>query len=334
VPITTEDMLHGAGPSLKLLRSELERRWSAAPDPISEIGRYALLPPGKMLRPLLLLESAAAVGGDRHMVLPAALAIEYLHVGSLIHDDVIDKDDMRRGRPSVPARYGVANAIVAGDRLLMAIFSALADCAERGVPEHRVLKVQRILVQTGTDLCHGQALEEQQCGVLDRGLDPYFTVIGLKTGALFRGTCRIGAILGGASHREEQALDSFAKHLGVAFQIYDDLLPYLADSTTVGKPSTSDIVNRRSTFPVLLGYELSNDADRRGIELAVSGELPAEPAYDTLKEILHRTGALESSQLRATAEVDNALRALEEVPSSPSTELLGRIARRAVARES
>jgi geranylgeranyl pyrophosphate synthase len=172
------------------------------------------------------------------------------------------------------------------------------------------------------DLCHGQALEEQQSGTLDRGMSPYLQMIGLKTGSLFRGACRVGSILAGGSVRVEKALDRFAEHLGLAFQMKDDLLPYVSDSTASGKPKTSDVVNRRPTFPVLLGYESASNADRRDIETALSGQLPAEQAYDVLRELLHRTGALESAQGRVLAEVRAAQDALGEIPHSPSTQLL------------
>ncbi|MBV9846691.1 MAG: polyprenyl synthetase family protein [Kutzneria sp.] len=318
---------------VRMLRADLERRWSSASGRVHEISRYALLPAGKLLRPLLLLESARAVGGASPAVVSAALGVEYLHVGSLVHDDVIDNDELRRGRPSVLARNGVADAIVTGDALLLTMFVALTECVDHGVPAAAVLEAVRVLAEAGVDLCRGQAMESDMVGNLDCGLDRYLTMIGLKTGALFRGACHSGALLGGGSPAQVQLMARFGEHLGLAFQIHDDLLSYIADSEVLGKPTASDVTNRRPTYPVLIAYQVAGPADRARLELALSGQLSETDAYGLMKELLDTTGALALTRERAAHEVRLATGCLADLPGEDGVAVLAAIAESSINRE-
>lgn len=312
------------------LHRELRSRWSGSADRVPDIAGYALLNPGKMLRPLLLIAAAEAVGGDWPSVLPAALAVEYLHVATLIHDDVIDDDELRRGRPSVHARYGMADALVTGDFLILTMFSTLSECAGRPAA---TLEAARVLAVAGADVCRGQAREAELVGDPACPITDYEQMIALKTGALFRGACRAGAILGSGSPDQVEAITRYAEHLGVAFQIYDDLLPYLADADHTGKPSTSDVSNLRPTFPVLTGYRSATPEDRRLFTEALSGRLPAEDAYRLVCELLDRTGALAAGRDRATAEIALARENLSGLPGAAGVDLLGAIAALSIERD-
>lgn len=328
-------LLHelSSSPMAASLRRELLDRWPSTPDRVREISRYALLAPGKALRPLLLVASADAVGGSYDGVLPAAMAVEYLHVATLIHDDVIDDDEFRRGQHSVHARYGKADAIVTGDYLILTMFTALAECVERGVPEAAVLEAVRVLADAGADVCRGQAKEAELTSDPSSSFADYETMIALKTGALFRGVCRAGAILGGAGPEHTEAVTRFAEHLGLAFQMYDDLLPYLWDSGTTGKPHTSDIDNLRPTFPVLLGYEAAGRQDRERFAEALSGRLPTAEAYALMRGLLESTGALRRGRARAKAEAALAREQLAGLPSSEGVGLLMAVAELSINRD-
>ncbi|MBL1114180.1 polyprenyl synthetase family protein [Streptomyces sp. 110] len=329
------DPLAGAAPTMELLLRELDRRWPREAERLHQISRYALLPAGKLLRPLLLMESAEAVGGGGPAVVPAALSVEYLHVGSLVHDDVIDGDTMRRGRPSVVARYGTTDAIVTGDALMLGMFGVLTDGAEDagGLPPGRVLGAVRVFARAGVDLCRGQAMEGELRGDLGCGLDRYLTMSALKTGALFRAACRGGAILGGGSPAQQHALTSYAEHLGLAFQMHDDLLPYTSDSRTTGKSALSDIAAARPTFPVLLCHAMAGAPARARLEAALGGALPAADALRTVHELLETTGALTAARDRATAEADRAKSCLEPLPRSRATAVLAAVADLSVSRD-
>ncbi len=329
------DPLAEAAPTVELLLRELDRRWPPEAERLHQISRYALLPAGKLLRPLLLMESAEAVGGGGSAVVPAALSVEYLHVGSLVHDDVIDGDAMRRGRPSVVARYGTADAIVTGDALMLGMFGVLTDGAEeaRGLPPGRVLGAVRVFARAGVDLCRGQAMEGELRGDLGCGLDRYLTMSSLKTGALFRAACRGGAILGGGTPAQQHALTAYAEHLGLAFQMHDDLLPYTSDPRTTGKSALSDIAAARPTFPVLLCHAMAGAPGRARLEAALGGALPAADALRTVHELLETTGALDAARDQATAQADRAKSCLAELPRSRATAVLAAVADLSVSRD-
>ncbi|MGA6154104.1 polyprenyl synthetase family protein [Stenotrophomonas sp. NPDC087984] len=324
-----------AAPTMELLLRELDRRWPPEAERLHQISRYALLPAGKLLRPLLLMESAEAVGGGGPAVVPAALSVEYLHVGSLVHDDVIDGDAMRRGRPSVVARYGTADAIVTGDALMLGMFGVLTDGAEEagGLPPGRVLGAVRVFARAGVDLCRGQAMEGELRGDLGCGLDRYLTMSSLKTGALFRAACRGGAILGGGTPAQQHALTAYAEHLGLAFQMHDDLLPYTSDPRTTGKSALSDIAAARPTFPVLLCHAMAGAPGRARLEAALGGALPAGDALRTVHELLEATGALDAARDQATAQADRAKSCLAELSRSRATAVLAAVADLSVSRD-
>ncbi len=315
-----------------LLRAELERRWPGDGATLDRLARHALLPAGKLLRPLLLLESARAVGGSAEPLLPAALGVEYLHVGSLVHDDVIDGDALRRGRPTVAAGHGSAQAVVAGDALILGAFAVLAECGELGLPAAPLLETVRVLARAGLDLCHGQLAEAELCGDIDCGTDRYLRMCALKTGALFRGACRAGAVLGGGSPAQQAALGRYAEHLGLAFQLHDDLLPYVADAAVTGKPALSDLANRRPTFPLLSGYRLAGPDGREVLRRALEGAVPAREAFGPVAAVLAETGALEAAAGRALLEARRAKDALVSLPGADPAGVLAGAADLAVER--
>ena len=327
----TETMTADSAALVAKLNQALAERWSPGADRLREITRYALLTPGKMLRPLLLMAATEAVGGDCTQVLPAALAVEYLHVATLIHDDVIDDDELRRGQPSVHARYGMADALVAGDYLILSMFSTLAECAD--IPAAATLEASRVLAVAGADVCRGQAREAELASDPSCPITDYEAMIALKTGALFRGACRAGAILGGGTPGQVEAITSYAEHLGIAFQIYDDLLPYLAESATTGKPKTSDVANLRPTYPVLLGYHNATPAQRRRFTEALSGTLPLETAYSSMRDLLTTTKALHQSRTRAATEITLARESLLGLPGPTGVGLLTAVAELSIDRD-
>jgi len=307
----------------RLLHSELGRRWPETSDQLTEIARYALLPAGKLLRPLMTLHAAEAVGGEPSEVLSAALGMEYLHVATLVHDDIIDADALRRGRPAVPTAYGIPNAIVAGDHLIFSAFAALAD--EPRLPQDRVAAAVAVLAEAGRDLCRGQMLEAQLVDNLEAGGRWYAEMIRLKTGALFRAVCHIGALLGGAEPDAAAALASYGEHVGVAFQIRDDLLFYTATAEQTGKPAGSDLHNGRPTLPLLLCYDAAAEPDRQRL-LTVLERRAAGDNAKWVRELVISTGAVNSARDRMREHIARAHAQLAVLPPSPSVNVLSGIA--------
>lgn len=244
------------------------------PPVIHQAMRYSIFAGGKRLRPILVLAAAEVVSNRPDRALPAAVALEFIHTYSLIHDDLpaMDNDDLRRGRPTCHKVYGEAVAILAGDALLTQAFEVLSDTAFPDGPESTiVLQVIREIAQAAGTLgmIGGQvvdlASEGQQIDL------PTLTYIHQhKTGALIRAAVRSGALLGGASADELLALTGYAEAFGLAFQIADDILDVVGNEAVLGKPVGSDARNEKSTFPNLFGLERSQEMARETAEKAIT----------------------------------------------------------------
>ena len=224
--------------------------------------RYSLLAGGKRLRPVLVLETCRACGGEAETAMPAACAVEMLHTYSLIHDDLpsMDNDTLRRGRPTCHIAYGECTATLAGDALQAEAFSALLS---GDLPTEVRAECARLLAEAaGTrGICGGQYLDTVGRGQLDCAA-AYLHMYQMKTSALFRVACCMGAVCAGASAAQVEAAGAYADLLGLAFQIRDDVLDATATSQALGKDAGSDARCGKSTFLSLYGRQAS--ADRIG----------------------------------------------------------------------
>ncbi|PRX46631.1 geranylgeranyl diphosphate synthase type I [Prauserella shujinwangii] len=327
-----EDGQHPAGPGRALdeLHQELARRWAGA-DALDSICRYAVLPAGKLFRPILLLNAAACVGGRAEEVLPAAVGTECGHVASLVHDDIIDRDEMRRGRFSVQHAFGADDAIIAGDALIFDLFGCLAECRATGIADERIVSALAAVSKAGLDMCRGQHLESRLQGRLDCTVETYLEMVSLKTAAFFRAACACGGILGGGEHEQIRALCAYGDHLGVAFQIHDDLLAYTSATTATGKPADSDVRNRRLTLPVILGYRRGGSAAAE-LKRIMTGAVEPEQAFGAMARLLGETGAIAAAGALANEQAVLAYEALAALPDSPHRTRLAEFAWRAVER--
>jgi geranylgeranyl diphosphate synthase, type I len=217
---------------------------------------------GKRVRPALCLMACQAAGGVVEMALPAAAGIETLHNFSLLHDDIEDNSDTRRGRPTVWKLWGRPQAINAGDGMFALAHLAFARLSERGVPPERALTALHIFDQTCLALTHGQYLdihfEERQ----DVSVEDYMQMITNKTAALIAASTHLGAFLAGADPEISAHYRAFGHHLGLTFQIQDDILGIWGDTELTGKSTSSDIETRKKTLPVVYGLEHSADLRR------------------------------------------------------------------------
>lgn len=223
---------------------------------------HALTPPGKLVRPLMLFAAVDAVGGDPLSAVPAAYGVECCHVASLIHDDVIDDDDERRGRPTVHRAYGTDVAIVTGDALLFEAFAWGDECIEQGVSPHLVGLALGAFAAAGRQLCAGQALESEMSRTGQWSRENYLAMVNGKTGSLIELPCLVGAVLGGASWPSVEQLAMFGSVFGTAFQMQDDLLPFRDAGADSGKSRCSDVRNGRPSLPFVLAVEGADPSDR------------------------------------------------------------------------
>lgn len=277
--------------------------------PLSSLLEYALDKRGKLVRPLVMLAANDVVGGDPKQIFYAALACEYGHLGSLLHDDVIDNDLIRRGRPSVLAKYGAPGAILGGDALIFLLFHAVTRCAEAGIPAGRVVRATQHIASAGVELCRGQALEAAATAESDLSIESYLAVIYGKTATYFEAACAVGATLAGASPDDTTEISRFGKHFGMAFQIQDDLLPYRSSEEAAGKSSFSDLENGRVTLPFLVAVQTVAPADRELLiktqAMAAAGKQVADirqvAAIIGREEVLSRCAEFERREIAQAA---------------------------------
>jgi len=261
---------------------------------VIEAARYSLFAGGKRLRPILCLASAEVVGGEIEPVLPAACALEMIHTYSLIHDDLpaMDNDDFRRGVPTNHKVFGEAIAILAGDALLTEAFEYFALS---GVSPNKVTEVIRIAVKAAgyRGMIGGQVIDlECENRKVDLATVEYMHIH--KTGALLSASLEIGAILGGGGQDQTSALKNYGHHIGLAFQITDDLLDVEGDPALMGKTPGSDAAKNKMTYPALLGIAQSRDAAKEHVENALEAlagfDVRAEPLRAIARYLLVRRG--------------------------------------------
>lgn len=254
-------------------------------DEIIRACRYAVIDGGKRIRPILLLEFYKLCGGNDDCAYNFACALEIIHSYSLVHDDMpcMDDDDMRRGKPSCHKEYGECTALLCGDALLTEAFSVAAKTM--GIPSERVIKA---MAHLATSSGVGGMIGGQ---VIDVNLNPdsddsvLFEMYRLKTGALLKTACAIGAILAGADEQSILNAETFGEKLGIAFQIIDDILDFQGDEKTLGKPVGSDEKNSKDTIVVRLGAEYCRELAKKYTEEAYESLNLFDGDKSNLKEI-------------------------------------------------
>ncbi len=255
------------------------------PNQLREAMRYSLLAGGKRLRPILCLSACELTGEDPEKAMPTAVAIEMIHTMSLIHDDLpaMDNDDLRRGRPTNHVVYGDAIAILAGDALLTRAFE-MVSLRSPNVPVQSLLKVvgELSLVAGAPGLVGGQ-VEDLECEGKEVDLETLEFIHIHKTGALLKASVVSGALIGGADEKLLLALSTYAKGIGLAFQIIDDILDVTASSEVLGKTAGKDLIADKTTYPKLLGLDESR---KRADYLVAQAKNALDPWSDKSKPLL------------------------------------------------
>ena len=268
---------------LSAINAALEQYLANGDGVVEQAMRYSVAAGGKRIRPALTLEFCRLCGGDPMAALPFACAVEMIHTSSLIHDDLpcMDDDDLRRGQPSCHKKFGEANALLAGDALILRAFEVLlsADLA----PERRTKAGVRLAEATGVfGMIGGQTMDlENETREIDaarlRETDK------LKTGALIRASCEFGCIAAGAGEEELSAAAAYAENIGLAFQIVDDILDVTADEAQLGKPIGSDAAQGKQTYVTLYGLEEAKQQALEATERAKAALAPFGEKADGLR---------------------------------------------------
>jgi len=290
---------------------------SRRPETLYEAGRHIIAAGGKRLRPYLVLKSCELVGGDPELAIPYAAALEVLHNFTLIHDDIMDNDFLRRGVPTVHEKWGVPMAILGGDLLFVKVYQSMVEPAMKGaVPIDRALAcVDRVTKATVT-LCEGQALDITYSGNEDISKEDYISMVEGKTSALFRACAEVGAIIGGGDPDDIELLGSFAWDSGVAFQIVDDILGVVSDEETLGKPVGSDIREGKKTLIMIHALEKATPAEKGGLLKVLGNEDASEHDIALATQTLIETGSIEYAREKADEYVDRAMDTISYFPDS------------------
>jgi geranylgeranyl diphosphate synthase, type I len=244
---------------------------------------------GKLLRPYLVLLACRAAGGDVQQAMPLAAAIQLIHDFTLIHDDIEDQSETRRGRPTVWKLWGLAQGINTGDGLLIVAHLALYRMREAGVPAEVALEVIRRFDQTVLTVCEGQFLDLSYEGDLSIGEADYLAMISRKTAALVAAAGGLGAIVGGADGATAKALFDFGQNLGLAFQIQDDVLGIWGDPAITGKPAAGDLYRRKLSLPII--HALQRAEQRENLAQLYRKKRATEDNVQHMLAILEQVGA-------------------------------------------
>ena len=292
----------------------------SAPDDLYAPVRYVLAGGGKRVRPVLTLLAAEAFGARRAAALPAALAVEVFHAFTLVHDDIMDHADTRRGRPTVHVRWSEPTAILAGD-LMMGLAYRLLD--EADLP--RAAAARARFHAMVARLCEGQALDLAFATTPDVRLADYLGMIDGKTGALLSLALALGGLAGDAPDAAVAALDAAGRDLGRAFQIQDDLLDLTADPVSWGKPLGGDLVEGKKTFLLLAALDRTAGDERTWFARVGAGGLPPHEV-DEARRRLDRLGVLDDARAAVDAYVASGLAALDVLPPGAAADALRALA--------
>ncbi|MXO84936.1 polyprenyl synthetase family protein [Altererythrobacter aurantiacus] len=279
---------------------------------------------GKRLRPMLTLAGAELVGyqGSRHHKLAAA--VEFIHTATLLHDDVVDGSDLRRGKAAANIIFGNPATVLVGDFLFSRAFELMVEDGS--------LKVLKILSSASAIIAEGEVDQLTAQRQIETSEERYLSIIGAKTAALFAAASRISAVVAECSDAQEEALDAYGRNLGIAFQLVDDALDYSSDAAAMGKDRGDDFREGKMTLPVILAYARGNEEERGFWKAAIGGHRTSEADLAYAITLMERHDAVEATRQRARHFAERAIDALSIFPDGKARMALSEAAMFAVSR--
>lgn len=290
---------------------------------INQLGFYIVSGGGKRLRPLLAILSARALGyqGEAHTT--AAAFIEFLHTATLLHDDVVDESDMRRGKATANAAFGNAASVLVGDFIYTRSFQMMTTLGS--------LRILELMSDAVNVIAEGEVQQLMNCNDPNTTEENYLQVIYSKTARLFEAATQIGAILSNASPEIETALQNYGKYLGTAFQLIDDVMDYTSDGSEMGKNVGDDLAEGKPTLPLLYAMQHGTPEQKEMIRKAIEKANGMEQ-LDAILAAMKQTGSLEYTTNKALEEADKAINELSILPESEYKQALIALAHMAVNR--
>lgn len=273
---------------------------------IRQVAEYIISSGGKRLRPALVLMTARAAGyeGTHHHELAAV--VEFIHTATLLHDDVVDESELRRGAQTANAMFGNAASVLVGDFLYSRAFQMMVSVGS--------MRIMEVLADATNVIAEGEVLQLLNCHDADVAVDDYLRVIRYKTAKLFEAAARLGGILGGVPRELEDRMGDFGIHLGTAFQLIDDVLDYSGAEVATGKHLGDDLAEGKPTLPLIHVMKHGNPAQAALVRKAI--EEGGRDAFAQVHEAILATGALDATRDFARREIDLAKAALSELPAS------------------
>jgi geranylgeranyl diphosphate synthase type II len=290
---------------------------SGTPKSIEKPLRYVLSGGGKRVRAVLTLASCEAVGGAMNDALDAATAIEILHNFTLVHDDVMDHANLRRGKPTVHKKWDTNVAILTGDELVAYAYASLLT-----TQSPRISSIMKVFTDGFIQVCEGQALDKEFEHRSRITLDEYFLMIGKKTGRIIAAATEIGALIGSGVKKHTTALRNFGIHLGRAFQVQDDLLDIVADEKEFGKIIGGDLREGKKTYLLVKALETTSGTDHALLRSVTPHNGITKNDITRIREIYGKSGAIDAAKREIALSTRRAKRALALVPASEAKEML------------
>lgn len=258
--------------------------FTSQPSELYEPMNYIISHGGKRLRPMMVMMACDLFGGDLEKAIKPALAIEYFHNFTLIHDDIMDEAPLRRNKPTIHTLHGINVGILSGDALLFKALEFFGD-----LDPELYKKCMAIFIHTGLVLCEGQQYDVNFENRNDVSNEDYIKMITYKTGSLSAASFQIGALIAGASQADSEAIYNFGKHVGIAFQIMDDYLDVYGDQESFGKKHAGDIYENKKTILYLLALEYANDEERKELNYWYSKKTDNVDKVYSVEKIFRRT---------------------------------------------
>lgn len=321
--MNSEQIIALTADDMTAVNQKIQKQLTSDVSLINQLGYYIISGGGKRIRPMIAVLTGRALGydGDKHI--QVAALIEFIHTATLLHDDVVDESDMRRGKQTTNEVFGNAASVLVGDFIYTRSFQMMTD-----LDSMRVLK---LMSEATNVIAEGEVLQLMNCNDPDISEADYMQVIYSKTARLFEAASQSAAILAGATPEQEKALQDYGRFLGTAFQLIDDVLDYDADNATLGKNTGDDLDEGKPTLPLLHAMHNGNAEESALIRQAIeqgNGRHLLEQVLATMK----RCGSLAYTYARAEEEADKAIAALSALPDSQYKDALAGLAHIAVRR--
>jgi len=320
-----QKIIEQVAPDLEKVEIALEQNLNPNLQLVKEIASHLLFSGGKRLRPLLMIHSARLCNYDEGFEIEFSVLFEYLHAATLLHDDVVDEADIRRGKKAAHTKWSAPKVVLTGDFLLASALDIAAKTEEPGIIS--------VIAKITRDMSQGEIDQLYKKGKLDLSEEEYLEIIKRKTAVLIQGACKSGAILAKADKEKENALNQYGFHLGMAFQMADDLLDFTASAKELGKNPGADIREGKLTLPLIHSLANASSKDKERMENAIISTKFSSNLFEELKEKLYAYKGIEYTEQKARDHVKKAKACLNIFHDCQSKELLCQIADYSIERK-